>query len=294
MKVAIIVLNYNGADCLLKCLRSLSELRYEDKEIIVADNGSTDDSFLVAKKGFPSFVFVANGENKGFAGGMNIGMREAFARGADSVWLFNSDASSENDTLDFLVAAAKRYPDAGLFSPLIFEDGSEKIWFGAGRVDFLRMRTEHTTPPKRLLRQDAYESRFLTGCALFIRREVIEKIGFLDERFFLYYEDADFCWRARKAGFRCLVVPRAHVHHQEKSRKSNEKTFYLVYSGLLFFEKHSPWFIRPYGALYGTIRRIKNRMDRLLGRKEAAFVFRAYEKFYGRSSEHFSHLRQLS
>jgi GT2 family glycosyltransferase len=277
-RVAIIVLNYNGQNCLPDCLTSLEALSYPDKEIIVVDNGSTDDSLALAKRNFPQCIFIENKTNLGFAGGMNSGIRFAIERGADFLWLFNYDAVAKKESLSLLVEATMKHPMAGLLSPVITGQNGE-IWFAKGRIDFLRMRAVHVPSSIEDIASDAYPSSFLTGCALFIKREVIEKIGFLDEGFFLYYEDADFCLRAAKAGFQSLVVPRARVIHAEKSRKNSEKTYHLVYSGLRFSAKHAPLALRPYLLGYATIRRLKNRLDLLRRRDGAASVARAFRDF---------------
>lgn len=282
MRVAIIVLNYNGKDCLPKCLRSLGKLRYGQKEIIIVDNGSTDGSLEAAEREFPEFSYIRNGENLGFAKGVNAGMREAFRRGAQWCWLFNPDAEAEEDALTLLIEAAAEERSAGLLSPLIRESGTQDVWFAKGRIDFWRMRAEHIRPSREESEKRYYESGFLTGCALLIRRDVVETIGFLDESFFLYYEDADFSLRARKAGFKTLVVPRSLVRHSERSRSNPGKPYHLVYSGLLFFRKHAPRLFRPYLSAYVTMRRMKNRLDLLLGREGALAVHRAYTGYYGR------------
>lgn len=279
-RVAIIVLNYNGRDCLPGCLRSLERLRYEDKDIIIVDNGSADGSLVSAEKQFPQFAFVRNGKNLGFAKGMNIGMHLALERGAQWVWIFNNDAEAAPSALSRLIAVAQGNPRVGLLSPMVYGKDGE-AWFGKGRVDYLRMRTLHIRPAGGELASKAYPSAFLTGCALLIKRELIETIGFLDERFFLYYEDADYSLRASAAGFACLTVPGATVSHREKSRENPQKTYFLVRSGLLFFEKHAPFFLRPYLQAYVTMRRAKNLVDRLRGKDGAALeTYRAYQDHF--------------
>lgn len=276
-KVAIIVLNYNGQDCLLDCLSSLDALTYQNKEIIVVDNKSEDESLIQAEQIFPYFTYLRNTTNLGFAAGMNVGIREALNHGAKWCLIFNNDATADRHLLSVLVKESAHHPRAGLFCPLITKPHSDTLWFGKGRLNFFRMRTEHIVPSKNDLAQTAYSSEFLTGCALFIHHTVFEKIGFLDENFFLYYEDADFCLRARKADFETLVVPAARVWHSEKSESHPKKIYYLVLSGLLFFHKHAPVSLRPYFTLYVTIRKIKNHIDTLLGRENAALVRQAYE-----------------
>lgn len=276
-KIAIIVLNYNGQDCLLDCLSSLDALLYPNKRVIVVDNASLDTSFAQAKQRFPHFSYLQNTTNLGFAAGMNVGIHEALSHEAQWCLIFNNDAIADKNLLSTLIQESANHPQAGLLCPLIMKPHSDTIWFGKGRLNFFRMRTEHILPSKKDLSQTTYPSEFLTGCALFIRRTVLEKIGFLDENFFLYYEDADFCLRTRKAGFETLVVPAARVWHSEKSQSNPKKLYYLVLSGLLFFHKHAPFYSRPYFALYVTIRKIKNHIDTLLGRENAALVRQAYE-----------------
>lgn len=276
-KIAIIVLNYNGQDCLLNCLSSLDATPYPNKQIIVVDNASLDTSFIQARQKFPHYVYLQNTVNLGFAAGINIGIREALRYKADWCLLFNNDATADRHLLSVLIEESANHPEAGLLCPLIMKPHSDDIWFGKGRLNFFRMRAQHISPSKKDLSQTTYSSEFLTGCALFIRCTVLEKIGLFDESFFLYYEDADFCLRAKKAGFETLMVPAARVWHSEKSQSNPKKLYYLVLSGLFFFHKHAPPCFRPYFALYVTIRKIKNQIDTLLRRENATLVHKAYE-----------------
>ncbi len=277
--IGVVVLNFNGKDCLLRCLASLRALEYENFFVVVVDNASKDDSLDRAKEKFSEYTYVSNHENRGFASGMNIGMRLAFEKGAAWVWLFNNDAVADRYSLGYLIAIALTHERAGLLSPLI-SDAAGKIWFGKGQIDSFRMRTVHKSPKKQELESDSYPSEFLTGCALLVRRDVFRVIGDLDEHFFLYYEDADFSLRAREQGFEALVVPKARVMHTEQSQKNQKKIYHLVFSGLLFFRKHARFWQKPYFLLYGTIRRIKNLVDIRRGRGDALIVRRAYHDFY--------------
>lgn len=280
-QVAVIVLNYNGKECLPRCLDSLAQLEYSNREIIIVDNCSSDDSFLTAERMFPQHTFVRNTKNEGFAKGMNIGIRLALARGAEWCWLVNYDTETAPTALTQLIVEAQKHPEAGLLSPVIYEKESARPWFAKGEIDFFRMRAIHNQPNQEEASSGSYQSEFLTGCALLIKKELIETIGFLDERFFLYYEDADYSLRATLAGFACLVAPEASVWHSEESRLRPGKTYFLVYSGLLFFEKHASFLLRPYFFVYVTIRRVKNRFD-LMWKKtsDALETKRAYEDYF--------------
>ncbi len=279
-RVGIIVLNYNGGTGLLACLQSLDDLDYRAKDILVVDNHSTDDSLVAAEKKFPHFTFIHNSKNEGFAKGMNSGMRLAVSKGAEWCWLFNCDALAYPQTLTTLISVAQENPQAGLLSPMIYEAGNNRVWFAKGEIDFWRMRTRHIQPTQQELIAKNYPSEFLTGCALLIKKKLIQTIGFLDETFFLYYEDADYSLRASLAGFACLVVAESRVAHSETSRFHPRKTYFLVYSGLLFFAKWADFYTRFYLAVYVTMRRVKNFWDRLRGggaaAQEAYLAYRDY------------------
>lgn len=163
-----------------------------------------------------------------------------------------------------------------LLSPIIF-DKAGGVWFSGGSLSWWRMRALHR---QKICPQKRNED-FLTGCALFIPMEAVGIIGGFDEKFFLYYEDADFSVRAKKAGFQLLAVPAALVDHGEVSQIHPKKVYHLVYSGLFFFFKHASGVTMGYMRIYATIRRLKNWLDCLLwGGKEAALVRQAYGDFF--------------
>lgn len=289
--VSIVIVNYNSGPALRTALETLSRLTYPAFDCIVVDNASSDDS-LSGIASFPASRIIRLLENSGFAAGANRGLEEAFRRGAKYAWLFNPDAEATPETLSRLVAAAEMLGRPGLLSPVI-RTPAGAIWFAGGYIRFGRMRVTHRIAlPETSL--EPYATDFITGCAPLISRSLWETIGGFDERFFLYYEDADYSRRARKAGFALSVVPAAEVLHAEQSEASANKTYFLVLSGLLFFEKYArgPW--RLWIALYVKIRRFKNALDRLLGRPRAELVARAYRDFARRSYAHpadFPHLR---
>ncbi len=277
--VGIVVLNYNGKDCLPQCLLSLQNIDYQRFFIVVVDNDSKDGSFEAAEVKFPHCSFLRLAKNMGFAAGMNAGITYALGKGADWVWVFNNDARAEKQSLKELIRVAETAPRAGLLSPWIMnEDGSR--WFAKARIEWLRMRVHHQEPAFKELAQAFYSSECLTGCALLLSKKLINQVGMFDERFFLYYEDADLSVRAKEQGFLVLVVPAARVQHSEQSEKNPQKLYFLVLSGLLFFRKHAFGWHRPYLAIYGTMRKIKNYFDIMRGRDGAHSVHRAYRDFY--------------
>ena len=269
-KVSIVVLNYNGKDDLRKCLLSLFRLDYSNFEVIVVDNNSTDGSLEEARQHFPRVVFIKNAENLGFSVGNNVGIRYVLEKMTDFVLLLNNDTEVEKSFLTKMIKVANLNPQAGLLSPLIFAGNTDKIWFSGGSIDWFRMKTTHL--------EGALDA--LSGCAMLIRAEVFAKIGLLDEDFFLYFEDTDFSLRARQAGFSNLLVREATVRHFEKSEKNKKnKVYWLVLSGLIFFQKNAPNYLKLWHWFYLLLRRTKNWLD--LRRDKNDVIALAVRKAYG-------------
>jgi len=217
-QVVIIVLNWNGLNDTLECLESLSRLDYPVYEVMVVDNGSSDGSVSVIRERFPFVTVIENGENLGYAGGNNVGLRYALARGTDYALLLNNDTEAAPDSLRLLVGAAEADPAVGIAGPTIYYyDQPQVIWSAGGAIDWRRGQTWMVGLDERDVAQFGQEPRevdFVTGCALLVKRAVLERAGLLDERFFAYYEETEWCVRARRAGFKVVHVPRAHIWHK--------------------------------------------------------------------------------
>lgn len=275
-KVFIIILNYNGQDCLKRCLTSVFKIDYPNFEVILLDNASEDGSLEMAKKDFSRAIFIRNNINLGFAGGVNVGIRFALEREADYVLLLNYDTLVETNFLTKIIEAGESMPSVGILSSLVMNAYNKEIWFAGGKINWLKMKTEHF-----LVAKDGkpYEVNFLSGCAMAIKASVFLKIGLFDEDYFLYWEDADFGFRAQKAGFKLVLTPESWVYHFEKSEEQKpRKIYWLVLSGMLFFKKNSTFWSKPYFCLYNYLRRLKNKLkikkspeDRILQAVNQAF-----------------------
>jgi GT2 family glycosyltransferase len=253
--VFIVILNYNGNDYLNQCLNSVFRSDYTNLSVIVVDNDSRDGSLENARTNFPKVHFIRNSSNIGFARGNNIGIRFALEKFADYVFLLNNDATILPNTISSLVNLAEKNNSIGIVSPLIKKPQQKEIWFCGGKINWTRMRTEHFFPNKSL---QPYLIEYASGCAMLIRKNVFKKIGLLDERYFLYYEDADFCLRANKGGFDIFLLPTAFAIHQESSNTKNpQKIYWLVLSGLIFFKTHASFLIKMWYLLFIPIRRLK-------------------------------------
>lgn len=275
-KIFIIILNYNGKDTIRKCLDSVFCSDYSNSETVVVDNDSKDGSLELAKNLYSKFHFIKNEKNIGFSAGNNVGIRFALEKMADYVFLLNNDAVLEKDTLSKLIEAAEK-ENAGIFSPIIYTD-ENKIWYSGGAIKWLAMKNIHRSQvPKNKV---PYSTRYVTGCAMLVKKEIFKKIGLLSEDYFLYYEDADFCLRAEKEGFSSIVVPDAKVIHFEKSELDlSNKIYWLVLSGLIFFDKNTPPALKLLNNPYLYLRKMKNMIDNMNNKKYSEIVKRAYNDF---------------
>ena len=247
--VWIVVLNWNGLTDTLACVHSLRALRYPTRRIVVVDNGSTDGSVeaLRTEASDRGIDLLECDRNLGYAGGNNVGIRHALDQGADFILVLNNDTVVDSMLLDELLGAAGRYPEAGCFGPWIFYmHDPERLW--CTRSEWASADAAFTAPGKgRLaaeLSQTPASTEYVCGAALFLRAEVASKIGLFDERFFLVYEDSDWGFRARRAGFECMTVPSARVWHKVGTSFGGEasplRTYFSVRNKLLWAEKNLP------------------------------------------------------
>jgi GT2 family glycosyltransferase len=275
--VFIIVLNFNGKDTLIDCLSSIYQSDYLNFEVVLVDNDSKDGSFEKARKLFSRAHFIKNSNNLGFSKGNNVGIRFALEKFADYVLILNNDTLVEKTTLSTLVKVMDENPKVGVSSPVIFS-ADEKIWFAGGCIDWFKMKTYHLTKVDSSL---PYATQYVSGCAMLVRKDVFKKIGLFDERFFLYYEDADFSVRAKKDGFDLSIVPSASIRHFEQSNDKNSlKIYWLVLSGLLFFYTNASFLQKIWIFFYVILRKMKNSYDFIFSKNEIArYVHQAYRDF---------------
>jgi hypothetical protein len=216
--VAIVVLNYNGRTDTLACLRSLEQVQYPNMQIMVVDNNSADDSVATFRAAYPDLTIIQTGANLGFAAGNNVGISYALEQGAAYVLLLNNDTEVAPDFLQRLVAVAEADPSIGIVGPTIYYyDHPEVVWSSGGIIDWQRGSTRMAGLNETDTGQFGSAPRpvdFVTGCALLIRRAAMERAGLLDPRFFMYYEETEWCVRVAQAGFRIVHVPQAHIWHK--------------------------------------------------------------------------------
>jgi len=262
-KVGIVVLNWNGWPDTVKCLESLDNVNYSNFCVIVVDNGSTDSSVEKIKawiKNNPKperFLMICNNENLGFAGGCNVGIRQAISLNCQYVFLLNNDTIVDTNCLLAMVSQAEQYKDVGIIGPKIYYANDPlKIWYAGANLSLFKPGARYHGRGDKDVGQfnKVKQVTFVSGAAMLIKREVFDRIGLLDERFFFGVEDYDFCRRALSNGYRLLYVPDAVVWHKVGASHSIEASYvYLGYKqAFIFMKKHFHWSIYiPWFFLYG-------------------------------------------
>lgn len=259
-KITAVTVNYNRPESTKKLLDSMGALHVEgfDLEVIVVDNG-TKEEFRLEKKNEKISV-IRPGENTGFSKGNNIGIKEALVKNADFVLLINNDTVTDKNLVKKLVEVLEKNPDAGIVSPKIyFEKGKEfhksrydkndlgkVIWYAGGFMDWENAKSVHRGVDEVDHGQydRARKIDFATGCCMLIKKEVFEEIGYFDEKYFLYYEDADFSVRAGKAGFSIIYEPEAFLYHENASSSGSGSSlhdYFLTRNQMIFGMKYAPF-----------------------------------------------------
>ncbi len=250
MKIAVIVLHYQNLADTIECLESLKAQDYPNFEVILVDNASNDSDLSLKTKNYPHLYLIRNETNLGFAEGNNTGIDYALERGAEAVLLLNNDTVSSPNLLTAFARAATLYPHGGAFgAKIFFYDNPTVIWHAGGDVHPQSLRCFHYGCGDSDLDKKWEEARavgYACGCALFIRKEVLVKVGLMEPRFFLLWEEIDWCWRIRKAGYECLYIPEARVWHKisqsfEGGNRGPLWNYYYFRNRLLFLKRNIPW-----------------------------------------------------
>ena len=224
--VALIVVNWNGRRFLEDCLGSLSIQTHPDRETILVDNGSTDSSVSFAREKFSAVKIVELGENRGFSGGNLAGLDAA--RG-EFIALVNNDTRADQKWLETLMEPMLQDPTVGICaSKLIFAD-DKKINSAGDGITTAAVGFNHGLGKDGALYKKSVRVFGACAAAVLYRRKMLDEIGFLDDDFFLYDEDTDLNFRAQLAGWKCVYVPGAIVHHVSNAtagRLSNTHVYY--------------------------------------------------------------------
>lgn len=245
-RIAVLVLNWNGADDTLACLASLRATAHAVHSVAVVDNGSQDDSVARIRAAHPEVTLIETGANLGFAGGNNVGLRWALAEGFDVAVLLNNDTTVATDWLaQFCDAASRLPPGSVLGGKILRADAADRVWHFGARWDAEACRFEKLAQgrPEGEIDQLA-EVDVIVGCCMWLPRASLEAVGLLEESYFLNYEETDWCFRARRAGIRLYSVPRARVWHKVSASFSGQ-----AHNAYFTFRNRRLWIERQFAGV---------------------------------------------
>jgi GT2 family glycosyltransferase len=256
--LAIVIVSYNARADLEQCLESLrANAPAVSTRIVVVDNASSDGSAVMVRARFPEVAVMEAGANLGFAGGTNAGIR---ASESEYLLFLNPDTVVPPGAVDALVEVLRRRPDVGIVGPrIVDEQGKAELSFGrmVGPLNELRQKLTGALHRRggagrveRLSRCEHYAD-WVSGACLMVRRRDAEAVGLLDERFFIYLEDVDFCAAVRSLGKRVLFTPAAEIlHRRGRSVAAAPAATAEQYrrSQVAFYAKHHPRWVGPLRA----------------------------------------------
>lgn len=284
-KVAIIILNYNcWKDC-VETVESVLKNDYDNFEVIVVDNCSTDDSWQklndwhsnfqsraslesLALKA-PKVSFYQNSVNNGFAGGNNFGIKIARQREADYFLILNPDVEVESNFLSELIKFAKEAPlqksKVGFISPRIFYYYERRlIYSNGGKINWSLTKGELLDNGRDrsaiINNKNPFRTDYVSGTALLVAKEVLDDIGLMDETFFLYYEDTEWALRAAKKGYQHFIVPSSIIYHKESvstKKFSYNYIYYQTRNALIMARQYGNFFIKIYLVFFIVQKAIK-------------------------------------
>ena len=255
--IIIVTLNWNRCDDTLDFLYSCQQLNHPIKQIVVVDNGSSDNSVEQISRIFPNVYILRNTQNRGFAFAANQGMLYALEQGATCIFLANNDTTLAHDMMGYLVNVMEEI-HADIVAPTIFSAyNPHAIWSLGGYRRRLTLEIDYHRYP---LSATMFTTDFVTGCGMLVHRRCIERIGLFDDRFFMYYEDMDYCLRVRNVGGVIAVAPHARMWHKIATSSgghySPNERYAMAKSSVLFFKKYAlPWrwlFIVPWRLMSGV------------------------------------------
>lgn len=258
-QVSFVILNWNQCAMTLDCLESLEKLDYQNYNLIVVDNGSTDHSAETIKQKYPDCIIIENPENLGYSEGNNVGIQYALGLNSNYIFLLNNDTYVDKYLLTRLIDVISKDTNIGIVGPtMYYAEPQNVLWGGHNWIDWhntrvVREKMGEEIEYQALQNEPPHEVEYIDSCAILVKTEVFTKIGLMDYRYFINFDDIDLCMRVRKAGYKVVYVPSGIIWHRVSAAigvGSPANTYYMTRNAFLFFSRHSPGILR----LINTIR----------------------------------------
>lgn len=266
--IAVIMVNYNGAKDTVECLRSIQKSKIVVDAIVVDNASEGDDGEKIARE-FPDAKVIISTENLGYAGGTNLGIRYALNKKYEYITLLNNDTIVDKNMFIELQRVANK--NLVVLPVMYYYDLPQKIWYAGGIIN------KHTGVVKHIeqiayTQEDRYYCEFATGCCMMLHHNIIEKIGMLDERFFMYCEDEEYSLRLTKHNISIAVIPTAKLWHKIAQSSGKNSRFFEYYNSrnrMLCIRKYNDFFCWS-AYIYSVITRVI-KMFRYLVKKDEKY-----------------------
>lgn len=251
--LAIVLVNYNGLNDSLECIKSLLNSDSPLK-IVFVDNASKENEAEIVESSYPMVKTIRSDVNLGFAGGNNLGITWALNNNYKYIALLNNDTIVRPDTFDLLLQNANINTISAPY--MYFFSHPDELWYGGGKINRWTGNAEHYYVPRK--NDEPFECSFATGCCFVAHRKVWEMVGLLDESYFMYNEDSDYSIRLLRHKIKIFVVPAAKIWHKVgKSSGGNDSAFSIYYTtrNRLHMVKKYQGFFYPTAYLFSLISR---------------------------------------
>jgi GT2 family glycosyltransferase len=277
-KVFIVILNFNSYEDTAECIKSIKNIDYSNYEIIVIDNNSVDESVEKIKHNFKDVRLIVSESNKGYASGNNLGIKHALENGAEYICILNNDVIVERNFLNILVNELQSDQSLGIVGPCICDYSlRNRIQSFGARINLL------TGLAQGLYKGVEYDSLmlkkkevdYLGGACFVARRSVFEKIGMIPENYFLFFEETEFCLKAKRSGFKLECIKSSKVYHKGSSTISKFaglSYYFLNRNRVVFMRRNANTLQMSVFIIYVTI----EALARIIIRREPVYIFKYY------------------
>ncbi len=226
--VQIIILNYNSFNDTIECVKSIIKNEIKTPyQLTIIDNGSNNFDEKKINKISTNIQIIKSKTNLGYAGGINLGIRSILSTNTDHILLLNNDTIVEKNFLTELVNTASQNSSIGIVGPLItYYSNPGLIWFAGGLFNKYTTLTRHKDMNKdkqKYANTTPFETKFISGCCMLIKTDLLKKIGLFDKSYFLYNEDLDFCYKTAQEGYIMLINPKSEIRHKISASSSDQK-----------------------------------------------------------------------
>lgn len=283
-KIGVVIVNYNGEEYQNDALRTIYGSTYKDIEVIIVDSNSKDDSIKLAKKDYPQVHYLMQDENVGVARGNNIGIKYAVDElDTEYVLLINNDIELDPNVLERLMEKVDK--DTVTVPKIYYHDPHDMLWFAGGEMYWDKGESGHIGNFEKDKGQ--YDEERVIGyaptCCMLIHRDVFDKVGYIDEQMFMYFDDTDFCVRMNDIGLKILYVPTALMWHKVSSSSggmdSKVCVYYSTRNKLYFMDKYEDKLLFP-AKLFTYTKLLTKFLLSPIRRKNDRYILKAWIDYH--------------